>query len=620
MSKKGQRPVIKAQQKEPVKSSAHNWYSLILVLFTFFIYSNTINNDYALDDDIYTKKNVFVQNGFSSLNDIFAKGSLVGFNGSNDSNYRPLALLNFMIETSIFGNNPHWNHFFNILFFCLTIYVLFKLLKKLFPEVNPVIPFLITFLYAVHPIHTEVVANIKSRDEILGFLFGLMSFSFAIDYYDSRHTKKLILSCVMFFLASLCKENSLTFAFIIPLLLYFFRKATIKQMLVTALPYAGLAGLYMGIRSSVLDSVTFKEQMAVMNNSLMAAQSTADMYATNFMMMGKYIMLLFLPHPLSWDYSFSEFPIVSWTNIKAIGSLLLYIGLGVFTLMRFRQRNIYAFCILFFMTTIFLSSNLVVKIGSSFAERFLYTPSLAFCIALPFLLSKLFRSDLLSKTADNSKVYITISIVLVLFSVKTYSRNKVWENNLTLFTSGLETSPNSARVHYSYASECRTRGEMNPDPNERARLFKEAEKEFKIGLNIYPESDAYYNLGVTYFNMGDNKQALECYRKTIALKKDYTPALNNLGVIHFMDKKYDEAEKYFRLVLQTDTNFGDAYANLGAIFQNKGNFPDAMKFYNSALRKNPRNKNVYQNLNKLYISLGDTVKANEMAKQAEFIK
>lgn len=618
MSKKGQR-----QQAKEIKapgSGAQKWYQVILVLFSFFLYANTIGHDYALDDDIYTKKNTFVQQGFSGIPDVFNKGSLVGFNGSNDSNYRPLVLFNFIVETSVFGNNPHVNHFFNIVFFCLTVFLLYRFLKKLLPEVHHSIPFIIAFLFAAHPIHTEVVANIKSRDEILGFMFGILSFTFALDHFDTKKVKYLLLSAVMFFFATLCKENSLTFAFIIPLILYFFRGAAFKQLVISVVPYATLAVIYMGIRSSVLDSVTFNEQMAVMNNSLMAATNAADMYATNFVMLGKYFMLLFLPHPLSWDYSFSQFPIVSWGDIQAILSLLLYTGLGIFALVKFRERNILVFCIIFFFTTILLSSNLIVKIGSSFAERFLYTPSLAFCIAVPFLLSAIFKASIKKGTELKSNIFLTVSIVVMLFSFKTYSRNKDWKDNLTLFTSGLETSPNSARVHYSYASECRTRGEQTANAAERDRLYREAVREFHTGLKIYPESDAYYNLGVTYFNMGDTKNALDCYEKTVAMRDDYTPAINNIGVIHFMAKDYKQAEKYFRLVLEKDTNFGDAYANIGAILQNEGKLDEALRFYGSALRKNPKNKNVFQNLAKLYTAKGDSIKGQEFARQADYIK
>lgn len=618
MSKKEQKQ--KAKQILPEKKMPVTWLSVLLVVFSFLLYSNTINHDFALDDDIYTKKNTFVQQGLSAVSDVFTKGSLVGFNGSNDSNYRPLVLFNFLVETTIFGTNAHVHHFFNIVFFCISILLVYKLFRKLLPEVHPSIPFISALLFAAHPIHTEVVANIKSRDEILGLMFGLLSFNFIIDYWDSKKIKDILLSCLFFFFASLCKENSLTFAFIIPMMLYFFRRASILQSIKLATPYIGLAVLYMLIRSSVLDSVTFKEQMVVMNNSLMAAKTAGEMYATNFVMMGKYLILLFLPHPLSWDYSFSQFPIVGWSSPLALLSVAVYAALIVFALIQLKNRNIFAFAILFFLTTIFLSSNLVVKIGSSFAERFLYTPSLAFCLVLPILLAKIFKTDTLKSTFSGSKVITVSAVILVLFAGKTYSRNKDWKDNLTLFTSGLETSPNSARVHYSYASECRTRGEQSPNPSDKQKYFNEAVREFNVGLQIYPESDAYYNLGVTYFNMGDNVKAMECYNKTVELRDDFTPALNNIGVIHFIDKKYKEAEKYFRLVLKNDSNYADAYANLGAIFQNEGKFPDAIKSYDQALKRNPRNKNVYQNLSKLYFSTGDTLKGKQFALQADQVR
>ncbi|HVA97431.1 MAG TPA: glycosyltransferase family 39 protein, partial [Bacteroidia bacterium] len=193
-----------------------------IFLLCFMLYGNTINHGYALDDDIYTRKNVFVQQGFSAFKDIFNKGSLYGFNKANDSNYRPLTLLDFMAEVQWFGMDPHVSHFFNVLIFSLTCLLLYLLLQIIFKDYHASIPLFATLLFACHPIHTEVVANIKSRDELLTFLFGVSSFYAMMRYSENPQKKYYIASFIAFTLAIFSKEDSLTFILIIPLMLYFF--------------------------------------------------------------------------------------------------------------------------------------------------------------------------------------------------------------------------------------------------------------------------------------------------------------------------------------------------------------------------------------------------------------
>ena len=100
-----------------------------------------------------------------------------------------------------------------------------------------------------------------------------------------------------------------------------------------------------------------------MDNALMAATSTSDMLATNFVLLGKYVRLLVVPYPLSWDYSYNQIPIVSFANVWAIAGLVLYLGLGAYAVVRAKSKDVFAFAILFYLVTLSISSNLFVKIG-----------------------------------------------------------------------------------------------------------------------------------------------------------------------------------------------------------------------------------------------------------------
>lgn len=618
-------PAKPAGKINPALAFAKLKWRFIAIVFgsAFLLYANTLQHDYSLDDDIYTKKNRFIQQGFSNLSDLFTKGSLVGFNDANESNYRPLVLLNFMFSTAMFGNNTHVEHFFNVLLFSFTCVVLLLLLQKMFKKYNPLVALAITLVFVFHPVHTEVVASIKSRDEILGWLFGVLSFYYLMLFSENvRLNKNLVKSLLFFFASILCKENSLTFVLIAPLLLYFFTELPDKKIINTAVPFGVLILIYMLIRSSVLDSITFKDKIIVMNNGLMAAKTAADMYATNFVVLGKYIWLLLFPVNLTWDYSFSQVPIVHFSDWKALLSLALYSGMGVYVLLRFKQKDVYVFSILFYLITIFLSSNLIVKIGATMGERFLYVPSLGFCIALVLLLLKVLKIDMTSLNWPNkSTLFALLGGVLILYGFKTIDRNKAWKNNSELFNAGLEVSTGSARAHFAVASDSRVLGESEPDPVKRGEFFRRSVDEYYKGIAIYSEdAEVWYNLGVTYFDMGDTANARKVYAKALELRPTYSMALNNTGVLYFNAKNYDKALYYFSKILETDTMFTDAYGNAGAVYHNKGDYRTAAKFYEKALLKNPNNKSTLSNVALVYKALGDSAKYTFYNQRAAAIR
>lgn len=374
----------------------------------------------------------------------------------------------------------------------------------------------------------------------------------------------------------------------------------------------------MAIRISVLDSITFKEKIIIMNNGLMAAKTMGEMLATNFVILGKYIWLLLFPVNLTWDYSYAQVPIVSFSNWKALLSLVIYLAMGAYVMLRFKNKDIYVFSILFYLITLFLSSNLVVKIGATMGERFLFVPSLGFCIATVLVVLKVLKVDLSALNwANKSTVFALFGGVLLLYGFKTVDRNKAWKNNFELFSEGIKVSTNSARAHFAVGSEQRVLGENEPDPVKRNEHYKISIAEYYNGIAIYPDdAEVWYNLGVTYYNMGDTANARKVYTRALELRPTYNMALNNTGVIYFNQKKYDKAMECFTKILETDTAFNDAYGNIGAVHHNKGEYQLAAKFYEKALQGNPYNKSTLGNIAIVYKALGDTVKATMYSQRA----
>ena len=165
----------------------------ILFCLGFLIYANTWTHDYALDDSIVIVDNVFTSKGLSGIKDLFTSDTFYGFfNQSGKDNlvqggrYRPLSLATFALEVELFGMKPGVSHWINSLLYALLGLLVFSVLNRLFKDQRQgvVIAFWSTLLFVVHPLHTEVVANIKGRDEILALGFALLALDSAIKYLD----------------------------------------------------------------------------------------------------------------------------------------------------------------------------------------------------------------------------------------------------------------------------------------------------------------------------------------------------------------------------------------------------------------------------------------------------
>jgi predicted membrane-bound mannosyltransferase len=91
------------------------------------------------------------------------------------------------------------------------------------------IPFLTATLYLFHPVHSEVVANIKGRDEIMTAIGALGAMYFALRYLPSRKVIWLLLSGISMFLGLMSKENALTFLAVIPLDALLFYQSEIER-------------------------------------------------------------------------------------------------------------------------------------------------------------------------------------------------------------------------------------------------------------------------------------------------------------------------------------------------------------------------------------------------------
>jgi Flp pilus assembly protein TadD len=331
---------------------------------------------------------------------------------------------------------------------------------------------------------------------------------------------------------------------------------------------------------------------------LMGISSTSERLATAIFIFGKYIQLLIFPNPLSWDYSINQIPPVGWTNIYTILTLVICFGLMIYAILKTKSRDVFAFSILYFFITMSITSNIFILIGATMAERFLFLPSLGFCIALIFIINKLLKIDKSGKSKYNFNVlYIISGVILIAYLIKTIDRSKAWKDNMSLYESGVIDAPNSARAHSALANEYSMQAQAMTDPNSKTEIFNKSINEFNIGLKIYPENpEGWYNLGVVYTAMGNVKEAEKANLKVIEYNPRYARAYNNLGVIHGQRGDFKPALENFLKAIEIDTAYFDANTNAGLAYSNLRDYKKAAIYYKRGYELNPKSKSAYDNM------------------------
>jgi len=219
----------KSTTKQPHVSVWNKFLPYLLALVAFVMFANTIGNGYNMDDELVTKKHKYTSKGFAGLKDIFTKPYYSDDMGYQYG-YRPMVHASYAVEHQFFGENVHVSHFFNVVLYAVLVLVFFRLLMLLSGE-NKMFSIVATLLFALHPVHTEVVASIKNRDEILALLFGLMAGLAFFRAFSQKKVWKLGLAFLWFGMALLSKKSMYPLAVIFPLGCVLLYKYPLKQVL-----------------------------------------------------------------------------------------------------------------------------------------------------------------------------------------------------------------------------------------------------------------------------------------------------------------------------------------------------------------------------------------------------
>ncbi len=591
----------------------------ILFLVAFGFYANSLSNEYALDDEAVIQSNEYVQKGFSGIGKIFTNDAYASYYKQNNSNqylaggrYRPLSIVLFAIEHQLWGESPGNRHVVNVLLYVLCVLSIFYFLRKyLFGKIQygEDIAFISALLFAIHPLHTEVVANIKSSDEILSLLLIMLTFIFSIKYRETKKVVSLGISLLCLFLALLAKEYALTLLLLLPLLFLVYFKEKPAKSIKSYIPYFGVIVFYFIVR---IASIGFPHQqhheLDILNNPYLLA-TPMQKFASEIFILGKYLFMLFIPYPLASDYGFAQIPYSSFLSPLVWFTIIAYSAIIYWGIKLLRKRDILAFPVFFFLLNLFMVSNFVLNIGATMGERLAFHSSLGFVVIISCGIVA--ATKMLSVSRRNFIIIGALSFLLLLCGMETIARNRDWKNNATLFMRDVNTVPNSVKANDNAGAQFINLSEATKGDTAKSDSIA------RVGLRYLHKSitiddsdlNGYLNLGIAYCQLINPDSAKyywdiakRIYAGTPNLPSYYLllgQIFNYTGSQFAKHGKFPQSVHEFETGIQCSPSNPDLWVGLGGTFYNIHQYDSARYAWSKAAQINPNYPNLNQYLGML---------------------
>ncbi|XP_034791993.1 protein O-mannosyl-transferase TMTC1 isoform X4 [Pan paniscus] len=560
-------------------------------------------------------------------NDFWGKG--MAENTSHKS-YRPLCVLTFKLNIFLTGMNPFYFHAVNIILHCLvTLVLMYTCDKTVFK--NRGLAFVTALLFAVHPIHTEAVAGIVGRADVLAcllFLLAFLSYNRSLDqgcvggsFPSTVSPFFLLLSLFLGTCAMLVKETGITvFGVCLVYDLFslsnkqdksYLRASSNRNFLLTMRPFLKRAIL---VLSYVLVILYFRLWIMGGSMPLFSEQDNPASFSpyilTRFLtysyLLAFNVWLLLAPVTLCYDWQVGSIPLVEtiW-DTRNLATIFLAVVMALLSLhclaafKRLEHKEVLV-GLLFLVFPFIPASNLFFRVGFVVAERVLYMPSMGYCILFVHGLSKL--CTWLNRCGATTLIVSTV-LLLLLFSWKTVKQNEIWLSRESLFRSGVQTLPHNAKVHYNYANFLKDQGRN-----------KEAIYHYRTALKLYPRhASALNNLGTL---TRDTAEAKMYYQRALQLHPQHNRALFNLGNLLKSQEKKEEAITLLKDSIKYGPEFADAYSSLASLLAEQERFKEAEEIYQTGIKNCPDSSDLHNNYGVFLVDTGLPEKAVAHYQQA----
>ena len=497
--------------------------------------------------------------------------------------YRPIFQIWLLVNYKIGGLNTVWWHVTSLVLHLLVTASVFALATML---VNDAVTAGITaLLFGVHPVHVEAVTWISGVTEPLMAIFFVASFVFYLNNNRQPHRKWLVLSLVLYACSLLSKETAVMLPPIIVLYRWIQPNAAADSE-----PHTNLRRFMNGLRDAAPYIVLSLVYLAVRYFALkglmrpLTPLSISTLILTWPSILTFYIRLLVWPFGLSVYYYTPYVTSPQLLNFVLPLLILIALALGFYFLSK-RDRMVAFFSLWMVLLLLPVLNLSVFPKGELAHDRYLYVPSITFCLLLAMAIRKLKAGSSMFLGLPVSQVAAILLLVGV-FAGVTARQNNFWSSDYALAARGVQIAPGNTMAANNLGAEMAVKG----DYQNAILLFRQA---------IERRPDHWlpnFNLGYVYYRLGELREAEHFLRQAIQISSEDAAEHRFLGFTLLEMGRKDEAEQELRRAISLKSNAPDQHHALGTILEERKDFSGALKEFQLESEVNPKNHDVKQKI------------------------
>jgi len=531
---------------------------MVLVVVCVLAYFNSLLNGFIWDDERHLVGNIHITtlampSRFFTVTYWMQLHPLPGL-------YRPLWMLSYAVDYRLWGLLPLGYHFTSMMAHALATAFAFGAFRAM--GVSARLAALASLLFAVNPVHVELVVWIKNRAALLACMFYLLACGM-FGLWARRHTEGTTertrhegheerplgwLWYAAALAAFVCALLSQSVSVTLPLTLtaYLWVACPGEQRwrrLRATLPFWALTFAYLAFRVVCTHGIIPQRpppQPALISRFLVPLRTVAEYFG----------LALFPVYPCA-DRPFSlTAPATLHAWLTALGIVaLLAVVLG----MTFQRSPRLRFWVLWPLITLLPVANLGLITGRPIAEQRLYLPSAGYSVLLAALLLKM--------TERGRRLAFAVAVlVLMLLAAGLVDRSFAWRTSATFWADTVAKSPRQGRDHYYYGVNCLGRGRT-----------KAAFHHFQTAVAVNPHlTDAYDEMAKLHAARKEWDEAEACARKATTISPWWPEGHNTLGVVFGLQGRYAEAAAAFNEALRIQPAHADARRNLALAYRKLG--------------------------------------------------
>ncbi len=542
---------------------------LAVFLFTLIAYGQVVNYGFVWDDIALLLNNPYLKMPFSRIFDAFIPGFVT------DYIYTPVAFMINFVLFKIFGASPVAYHVFNLVFYLLTIVLIYRFF--LITMKKQELAFLSTLLFAVHPLHSEIISWVACDGYIISIFFMMVSFNLFLNliFKDCNLSEKIfnLSFLVVFYIASfLSQPISVVFPALLLVYAFIFFRHKLLFSLKISVPLFALSALCVYLSTLGVASARYNPQHLLP-------------FKDKLVVISQYLVKSIFPfesvpvYPMSYNHSFSVLQVVFYILILLV-SVVSFIKIN---------NKFYRFFILWFAVSISPYSHLFNHFSTIMSDRYLYLPSVASSMLLACILhdisDRLGKLDYL-KTGFFASHAVTL-VVLTLYISASFVYSSAWKDSFSLWNYAYSKNKTNHIILFNLALAYQERNK-----------YEEALFYYDEFLKIDPcDPSAYIGRAQVMQKLGRYDESLESCEKSLELFAATAVTMElpcgvfqDLIGYYFSKKDYEKAwessivmAKIIKITSENDNLKASVFCMTGTISYFYGKIDDFINYYSDGV-------------------------------------